>query len=267
MTQIAESAHVDSAAEVDDSVLIGPNCFIGAGVRVGADCVLDNNVTLTGNTTIGCGNRFFPNAVVGTAPQDLKYRGEPTRLIIGERNVFRENCTVNTGTEVGGGVTQIGSDNLLMTGVHVAHDCILEDHLTIANNVLMAGHVKLESNVSVMGGAAMHHFVTVGRYAYVAGFSRVVRDIPPFMKSAGDPVSVRGANVEGLKRARFDEREIERIKEGYRFLYRNGTPLEANITTMLERDVDGYLLELVEFLRRSASGVYGRHRETLRADK
>lgn len=267
MTQIADSAHVDSAAEVDDSVLIGPNCFIDAGVRIGADCILDNNVTLTGNTRIGSGNRFFPNAVIGTEPQDMKYRGDPTQLIIGDRNIFRENCTVNTGTEVGGGVTRIGSDNLLMAGVHVAHDCILDDHLTIANNVLMAGHVNLESHVSVMGGVAMHHFVTVGKYSYVAGFSRVVRDIPPFMKAAGDPASVRGPNVEGLKRASFEESDIGRIRDGYRFLYRSGTPLEVNITTMLNRDVDGHLFELVDFLRRSASGVYGRYRETLRADR
>ena len=269
MTQIAANSHVDPAAQVDGSVVVGPHCTVGPQVRIGPDCVLENNVTLTGRTTIGRGNRFFPNAVIGTEPQDLKYRGGTTKLLIGDQNVFRENCTVNTGTELGGGVTRIGNGNLLMIGAHVAHDCVLEDHLIVANNVMMAGHCKLQSYAAIMGGAAMHHFITIGRHAYVAGFSRVVHDVPPFLKISGDdPCSVRGVNIEGLKRTGFSDAQIDALKQAHRALYRSGSVLSANIAALLaDQRVDGLARELAEFLQRSTTGVNGRHLERLRADK
>jgi UDP-N-acetylglucosamine acyltransferase len=228
-----------------------------------------NNVTVRGRTSIGPDNLFFPNAVVGTIPQDLKYKGADTKLEIGQGNTFRENTTVHLGTEAGDGITVIGSHNHLMAGVHVAHDARLEDSIIVANNVLLAGHVHIESHAVVGGGAAMHHFTTIGRHSFVGGLTRVVHDVPPYMKFSGDPGRVRGFNSENLIRWNFDEDRIAAIRVAYKSLFANRSGMtiaealrHVESNGMLTPDVQN----LLDFIKRSQQSPHGRYRESLRSD-
>jgi len=268
MPEIAPTAYVDGKATLAEDVSVGHNCYIGPNVTLGRGCVLHNNVTLTGHTTVGENNTFFQNAVLGTIPQDLKYRGSPTRLIIGDNNLFRENVTVHLGTELGGGVTEIGSNNLLMAGVHVAHDCHIHNRVVIANNALVAGHVVLEDCAVIGGGAGLHHFVTVGRNSMVGGLSRVVVDVPPFMIYEGNPGAVRGVNTTGLSRNGFTPEQIEAIKDVYKKVFRsNGRSLPALEELARSDGLDENVRYLIDFMQRSFAGKHGRYREALRQDK
>lgn len=277
MAEIHPTAYVDRRAELGPDVEVGPFAHVGADVQVGAGCVIHSRVTLLGPLDIGEHCTFFPGAVLGSAPQDLKYKGGPTRLSIGNHNVFRELVTVHRGTEVdrrSGGVTRIGDHNLLMVGVHVAHDAQVENHVILANNVLIAGHVHIEDCVNVGGASAMHHFVTVGRNAFVGGMTRVTSDVPPFMKIAGYDAVVHGVNAEGMRRWKFPEESVTAVKEAYRLLYgrrgeqgvgRTGRALDEIETNGLMEDPQ--VRYLVEFIRRQMrEGVFGRARERGRSD-
>jgi len=219
MTKIHPTAVVESGARLGEDVEVGPHCYVGPHAVVGPRCSLRNHVTLTGHTTVGADNTFFANAVIGEDAQDLKYHGEPTRLEIGDRNSFREGVTVHRGTELGGGITRVGSDNHVMVGVHIAHDTHLGDHIIVANNTLLAGHVHIEDRVTIGGAAAMHHFSTIGKCAYIAGMTRITTDVPPFMIFAGYQGRVRGLNGEGLARWGFDADEIDALRRVYRALF------------------------------------------------
>lgn len=267
MPQISELAHVDPAAHIDDDVRIGPFCYIGPHVEIGAGCELMNNVTLRGHTRVGRQNVFYPNVVVGVAPQDLKYQGGPTETIVGDRNVFREHVTVHRGTELGGGRTKIGSDGLFMVATHIAHDCVVGDRVLLGNQTQLAGHVVVEDGAVVSALVGLHHFVTVGRYSYVAGLTPVRRDVPPFMKFAGDPNAVRAVNEEGLKRNGFSGADIESLKHAYRQLFRRGAVTSAVLNELEQQDgLNGHVKYLCEFLRQSMSSRFFRYRETLRRD-
>lgn len=266
MSKIAETAWVDSHARIADDARIGHHCYIGPNVVIEPGCVLHNNVTIVGRTTVGRNNTFFQNAVVGTPPQDLKYKGDDTQIVIGDNNVFRENVTVHLGTELGGGVTRVGSHNLFMAGVHLAHDCRLADRIIIANNALIAGHVTLEQSTVIGGGAALHHFVTVGRNAMVGGLTRVVYDVPPFMIFEGNPGSVRAVNVTGLTRNGFDEAQVDAIKAAYKTLYRGGDVRPALDILEQANGDDPNVRHLIEFVRRGFQGRHGRYREAARCD-
>ncbi len=277
MTRIHPTAYVDPQAELGTDVEVGAFSYVGPQVQLGDGCVLAPRVTLLGPSTFGPRNVFHPGCVLGAAPQDLKYKGGPTRLVVGAENIFREHVTVHRGTEVdrqSGGVTRIGDHNLLMIGVHVAHDADLGSNIIIANNVQLAGHIRLEDYVVVGGASAMHHFVTVGRNAYVAGMTRVTHDVPPYMKVVGYDQAVRGVNTEGLRRWRVPEESIARIKEAARLLYaRRGerSPLRtAEALRVIEANglmADEHVRYLVEFLRRKLEvGIFGRVREHYRCD-
>jgi len=266
MTRVAETAYVDTQAQIAGDVEIGHNCYVGPKVSIGPGCVLHNNVTIVGRTTVGKNSQFFQNAVIGTAPQDLKYKGGETEILIGDGNVFRENVTVHLGTELGGAKTLIGSGSLFMAGVHIAHDCHIGDDVIIANNALIAGHVTLEQRVVIGGGAALHHFVTVGRNAMVGGLSRVVYDVPPFMIFEGNPGLVRGVNVTGLARNGFSEAQIEAIKHAYKKLFRGGAVRPALDELTQTNGDDPEVRYLIDFVRRSFQGRHGRYLESLRVD-
>lgn len=273
MSQIHPSACVDSAAEIGRNVVIGPNCCVGAGAVLGDDCRLLNNVTVAERTVCGRANVFYPQTVIGMAPQDLKYRGEPTRLVIGDDNIFRENVTVHSGTEVAGGVTRIGSHNRFLVGVHIAHDALIGNDCILSNYVQLAGHVCLEDKVTMSALIGVHHFTTIGTLAYVGGLTRIVADVPPYMIVEGNPSRVRGFNETGLRRWGFDEGQIKGVREAYRILF---SPRAENFgASMLERitqlenrpQANGEVRYLCASIRRSLhEGVFGRQLESHRRD-
>ena len=272
---IHPTAIVDPRAELGGEVTVGPYCLVGGGVRLGDGCRLHSRVTIEGDTTVGPGCQFFPGAVIGTQPQDLKYRGEPTRLEIGRNNVFREMVTVHPGTAGGGGVTRIGDHNYCLVGVHIAHDCRVGNHCIMANYVQVAGHVKVEDHVVFGGGGGIHHFVTIGRYAMVGGLTRVTADVPPFMifVAARTHGRVRLVNGVGLQRNGFTQQQIAALKDAWLKLYSRRArlsrqPIRQTAEEMLARDgLDPNVRYLCEFiLRSSAHGRHGRYLESLRAD-
>jgi UDP-N-acetylglucosamine acyltransferase len=220
-TIIAHTAVVDPRAELDDDVRIGHHCVVGANVKIGRGTRLENSVTLTGHTSIGRDNRFFPGCVIGGEPQDLSYQGSPTQVIIGDGNVFRECVTVNRGTEKDEGTTRIGHNCYFMANSHVAHDCIVDDRVIMANTVMLGGHVRVEHDATLSGGVAVHHFASIGCYAFVSGLSRVLQDIPPFMLAEGFPARPRCVNVVALKRKNFSTPSIRAISEAHKLLYRS----------------------------------------------
>jgi UDP-N-acetylglucosamine acyltransferase len=214
-------AVVSPEAQLAPDVTVGPFSVIGAQVRIGARCVIGPHAVLSGPTTLGADNRVHAFASIGDAPQDKKYQGEPTRLEIGDRNVFRESCTVNRGTVGGHGVTRIGSDNLFMAFSHVAHDCIIGDNTVFANCASLAGHVEVGDWVILGGLTAVHQFAKIGAHAFLGGGSILSRDVPPYVMVAGNPAVPHSINSEGLKRRGFSEEQIRNIRDAYRILYRS----------------------------------------------
>jgi UDP-N-acetylglucosamine acyltransferase len=264
MPKISPQSLVDPKARLADDVEVGPFCLVGPNVSIGAGCKLLSHVVIQGITTIGKGNTFHPHSVIGGPPQDLKYQGAPTRLEIGDNNLFRENVTVHTGTEKGGGVTRVGNNNMLMVNAHVGHDVIMGSRCIISNNVMIAGHVLIGDNVAMMGGVGIHHFVTIGEYAYLAGYARIHHDVPPFVKVADDD-EVRALNSTGLLRAGFSEADIEELKQAIRHLFYG----EKTFSTKLKEfdtnnGINPHVKRLVEFLRQRDNGKHGRYLESKR---
>ena len=265
--KIHPTAVVHPLARIGADVEIGPYCVIGADVTIGDRTRIGPQVFVDGVTRIGADNLIVGQAALGGPPQDLSYRGEATELEIGDRNTIREFVTINRGTVKGGGVTRIGSDNMLMACCHVAHDCELRDKIILANGVLLAGHVLVEENANVSGGAAAHHFVTIGAYAYIGGMTRMVQDVPPFMILEGHPSRVRGVNVIGLQRGGFAPEEVERLRGAFRRIWRSGSPRKRTLQE-LKREMQGSdaLAHLVQSLENTESGNKGRYREVLRPE-
>ena len=224
-------AIVAADAELAPGVTVGPFSIIGPQVRIGARTVIGPHVVVNGPTTIGADNRIFQFASIGDAPQDKKYQGEPTRLTIGDRNVFRESCTINRGTTHCLGVTRIGSDNLFMAYSHVAHDCVIANNTVFANCAALGGHVEVGDWVIVGGLSAVHQFVKIGAHAFLGGGSILSRDVPPYVMVAGNPATPHAVNAEGLKRRGFTEEQIRNVRDAYRTLYRS----ELKLAEALER--------------------------------
>ena len=217
--QIHASATIDPGAKVSASCRVGPFCVIGAEVELGEDCELISHVSVQGPTKIGAHNRIFPFASIGFEPQDLKYKGEKTRLEIGDHNVIREYVTINRGTAGGGGVTRIGSHCLLMAYTHVAHDCMIGDHVIMANAATLAGHATVEECATVGAFSAVHQFTRVGAHAYIGGGTIITRDVLPFSKtSAAREAKAYGVNAIGLERRGFSKERIAKIQHAYRVL-------------------------------------------------
>jgi UDP-N-acetylglucosamine acyltransferase len=224
-------AVVSSEARLAPDVTVGPFTVIGPGVEIGPRCRIGPHAVINGPTTLGADNQVFQFASIGDAPQDKKYRGEPTRLTIGERNVFREFVTVNRGTTHDQGVTRIGDDNLLMACAHVAHDCVIGNQTVFANGAVLGGHVEIGDWVILGGLSAVHQFARVGAHAFLAGGAMCRRDVPPYVMVAGDPAVPQAVNSEGLKRRGFSEDQIRAIREAYRLVYRS----DLRLTEALER--------------------------------
>jgi UDP-N-acetylglucosamine acyltransferase len=260
MATIHPTALVDPKAQLADSVsvgpyaVIGPNVVIGEGTSIGAHCVVE------GHTTIGCDNQIFQFASIGAAPQDKKYKGEPTQLIIGDRNTIREFCTFNTGTTQDEGITRVGSDNWVMAYVHVAHDCQLGNHLILANNATLAGHVHVGDWVIVGGLTGVHQFVRIGAHAMVGFQTRLAQDVPPFMMVQGNPCEASGFNVEGLRRRGFSAERIAAVKQLYKVIYRQGLTLEAAKAQLVELalarpEAQADVQSVIDFLATATRGI------------
>jgi UDP-N-acetylglucosamine acyltransferase len=226
---IDERALISPQAELAADVSVGPFSVIGPQVRIGARTRIASHVVIKGPTTIGADNVFFQFASIGDAPQDKKYQGEPTRLEIGDRNVFRESCTVNRGTTHDEGVTRVGNDNLLMAYSHIAHDCQVGSRIVMANYVALSGHVQLGDWVIMGGYSGVHQFCKVGAHAFIANNAAVTRDVPPYIMAVGQPATPHSVNSEGLKRRDFSVEQIRNIREAFRVLYRRDLPLEAAV--------------------------------------
>ena len=264
MPKISPHAVIDPQAEIAEDVEVGPFCVIGPQVKIGSGCRLLNNVTILGRTSIGKDNVFFPNAVIGVAPQDKKFKGETTELIIGNANVFREAVSVHVGTELGGGITRLGDNGLYMVNAHIGHDARIGNGVVIANNVMIAGHVVCENNVAIMGGVGIHHFVTVGESAYIGAFSKIHYDVPPFCKVDGSD-KVRGLNKTGLSRAGYSQEDIHALERAYRRLFGKKQPMAIALAEFdTQNGLNPYVKQMVEFLQRRSIGKYGRYLETLR---
>ena len=225
MAHIHPTALVDPAAELDVDVRVGPYAVIGAAVQIGARSEIGAHAVIDGPTRIGQDNRIYPHACIGGDPQDMKYRGEPTSLEIGDRNTIREFCTFNRGTVQDGGVTRVGDDNWVMAYVHIAHDVQIGHHTILANNATLAGHVHVGDWVIVGGLTGVHQFCRLGAHAMLGFQSHVSQDVPPFMTVSGNPLGVHGFNIEGLRRRGFSKERIGQIKVIHRLLYRDGLTL------------------------------------------
>ncbi len=253
---IHPTAIVEKGAEIDPSCEIGPYAVVGPQVKLGPRNVVGAHVVLGGDTTFGEGNRVFSHAAIGGIPQDLKYAGEPTKLAVGDRNQFREFCTVHIGTAGGGGITRIGSGCLLMANSHVAHDVQLGDGSILANCGTLAGHVVVEERVTIGGLSAAHQFTRIGRHAFVSGLTGIVMDVAPYCMVAGSRAELAGVNVIGLQRAGYGEEQIGRIKEAYRVVFRAKLDLKDAIA-QLKAELGGHpeIEHFIRFLEGSERGI------------
>ncbi|WP_028110814.1 acyl-ACP--UDP-N-acetylglucosamine O-acyltransferase [Ferrimonas futtsuensis] len=253
---IHTQAVIHPDAKIGDNVTIGPFSYIGAGVVIGDDTWISSNVVIKGPTTIGKGNKFFQFASIGEECQDKKYAGEPTRLEIGDNNVFRECCTVHRGTVQDQGLTRIGSNNLFMAYTHVAHDCMVGDHVIMANNASIAGHVHVGDHAILGGMTGVHQFVKIGAHAFTAGCSLVLQDVPPYVMASGQSAVPRGINNEGLKRRGFSKEGISAIRKAYKILYRSSlTTAEAMPQLRALADEHPEVGMLADFVEQSSRGI------------
>ena len=248
-TTVHPTALVARGAELGIGVQIGPYCTVGPHVVIEDGTELVSHVVVEGHTRIGPDVVLFPFCTVGMAPQDLKYRGEPTRVEIGARTQVREHCTIHRGTVTGRGITRVGSDCLLMAVAHVAHDCALGDHVIIANNAVMGGHVSIADHVVIGGAAAIHQFVRIGRAAMIGGVSGVEADVIPFGSVIGNRARLAGLNVIGLKRRGFDKPQVQRLHTAFRFLFRHEGVFAQRLAETRQRFGDDPLVaEVLAFI-------------------
>lgn len=260
---IHPTAVISPEAEIHADVKIGPYCVVDAGVHIDAGTELISHVVVSGKTRIGRNNRIFPFASIGHEPQDLKYHGEPSEVIIGDGNTIRENVTINTGTEGGGMMTRLGNDNLLMAYVHIAHDCLVGNEVVFANCATLAGHIEIEDGAIIGGLSAIHQFVRIGRFAMIGGMSGITMDVPPFCLTAGGyKPGLVGLNLVGLKRRGCSNETIRRLKEVYRALLQGKKAVAERLEaaeSLIEDDP--YARELLEFVRSAKRGLITHRRD------
>ena len=256
MPDIHPTAIVEAGAALAAGVRVGAWSTIGANVTIGAGTTIAEHVVIRGRTRIGAGNRIFQFNSIGDAPQDKKYAGEPTELVIGDGNTIREFCTLNTGTVQDQGVTRIGDRNWIMAYVHVAHDCVVGDDTVLANGVTLAGHVRV-GDFTILGGfTAVHQHCRIGAHCMLGGGSIVLQDVPPYVMANGNSASPHGVNSEGLKRRGFTAEAIAAIRRAYKTLYKSGLLLEeAKAQLAAEAAAQTELLPLVEFLAAPGRGI------------
>jgi UDP-N-acetylglucosamine acyltransferase len=249
MSQVHPTALVDPAARLADDVEVGAFSIVGPKVTIGPGSRIGPHVVVTGRTTIGRNTRIFQFASIGEEPQDKKYNGEDTELIIGDNNTIRELCTFSRGTAQGGGKTIIGNDNWIMACVHIAHDCILGDNIIMANNASLAGHVTVGDWAILSGYSLIHQFCNVGEHSFTSFASHVNQSIPPYVTVSGEKARAKGINTEGLKRRGYTPEQIRQVRRAYKVLYRSGLSLEE-ATGQLAEMAEGHdeIQPLVDFL-------------------
>jgi len=255
--QIHPTAVVSPKAVIGEGVTIGPHTVIGDKVSIGSSCSIGPNTLIEGPTVIGRNNKFYGHAAVGTAPQDLKYDGSPTKLEIGDDNQIREFVTLNRGTVGGGGETRIGSRNLLMTGVHIAHDCAVGDDVILANAATLAGHVDVEDSATVGAFCGVHQFCRVGAHAFIGGYSVLTRDVLPFVKTVGirSEAKIYGINTIGLERKGFSDKRLKALNSAYRTLFRKGLKLKDAVSQIRDSgELTPDVKILVEFIETCERG-------------
>jgi UDP-N-acetylglucosamine acyltransferase len=250
VTSIHPTAVVDAGAELGDAVSIGAYSLIGAHVRLGAGVRVASHVVIEGHTDIGDGCEIHPFAILGGPPQHSAHKGEPTRLVIGARNVIREHVTMHCGTAMGRGVTTVGSDGLFMVGAHIAHDCLVGDHVTMINNATLAGHVRLEE-FAIMGGlSAAHQFTRIGRHAFVGGMAGVNYDVIPYGNVWGNHAHLEGLNLVGLKRRGFSRDTINTLRAAYRMLFADEGAFQERVDdTAKAFATSAEVMEVIDFIR------------------
>lgn len=254
--RIHPSAVIHPDAQLADDVRVGPFTTIGPHVVIGAGTWVGSHVVLNGHTRIGQNNQIFQFSSIGEEPQHRAYQGEPTRVEIGDDNVFRENCTVHRGTMIDRGLTKIGSHNLLMAYVHIAHDCVLADHIVMANGVSLAGHVLIEEHCLFGGFALVHQFCRVGRFAFLGHATGATRDVPPFVRCAGYTSKPYGINRVGMQRVGFEPERIAQVKALYKILYRSNLRLvEAKGKLAELAATQSHAKEFLDFLGGSKRGI------------
>ena len=267
MAQVHSSAVVDSSARLGENVTVGPNCVIGSGTQIGDGTVLYANVVIGEDVTIGKNNQFFSNCVVGGRPQILGADADAKigNLVIGDSNTIREQVTIHPSMHPGE-TTKIGSENLLMIGVHIGHDCVLEDNIVMSNYVQLSGHCQIGTGVWLSGMVLLHQFVTIGKWCYAAGLAGVNHDVPPFMIVSGHyPLAVRGVNKRGMIRAGLDEKAQQQVLAAYKKLYRgDGTLIEKAKQMAGEDGLDENVRAIIDVIIKSNEHRFGRHLEQFR---
>ena len=253
---IHPTALIDPKAELADDVKVGAFSIIDAKVRIDTGTIIGPHAVITGRTTIGKNNHIFQFTSVGEQPQDKKYAGEDTELIIGDDNTIRELCTFSRGSMQGGGVTRIGNRNWIMACVHIAHDCSLGDDIIMANNASLAGHVTVGNHAILSGYSLIHQFCSVGEHSFTSFASHVNQSIPPYVTVAGEKAKVKGVNTEGLKRRGYTSEQISQIRRAYKALYREGKPLEEARAVLAEMATDSPEVQpMVDFLKLAERGI------------
>ena len=254
MARIHQTAIVAPRAELAEDVAIGPYCVVGEHVALAAGVSLRAHVVIDGHTAVGERTRIFPFASIGLEPQDLKYKGEPSRLEIGADNTIREYVTINPGTTGGGMVTRVGSNCLLMVGVHIAHDCQIGNYVIMANNATLAGHVVIADYAFLGGLCAVHQFVRIGRHAMIGGMSGVERDVIPFGQVIGNRARLVGLNIIGMQRRGFSREEIQGLRHAYHFLFASDGTLTERVAETAERFGNiAPVADIIEFIRADSS--------------
>lgn len=254
MSLIHATAIVEEGAVLGENVSVGPFAYIGPNVKIGDNTQVSSHAVIDGYTTIGKNNRIFHHAAVGSIPQDLKFAGEKTELIIGDDNTIREFTLLNPGTKGGGSITKVGNGNLLMGYVHLGHDVIMGNHCILANGATLAGHVELGNHVVIGGLTPVHQFVHIGDFAMIGGASALSQDVPPFCLAEGNRANLRGLNLTGLRRAMGRE-DINALKSAYRELFEEGRPLQEVADDILTRTDSPKVKQLCEFIKNSKRGI------------
>lgn len=256
LREIHETAIVHPSAKLGHNVVIGPYAVIGENVEFGNNCFVGPHVVIDGWSKIGDNNRFYHGATIGCEPQDLKFRGEKSFLFIGDNNIFRENVTINRGTEGGGGETRIGNNNLFMAYSHVAHDCQIGNHVVIVNCTALGGHVVVEDRAIIGGLSGVHQFCKIGKMAMIGGCSKIVKDVPPFLLVDGNPARVSGINIVGLRRNGISPEVRDEIKKAFRILYRSSLVINQAVEQMeLQLQGSTEIDHFIRFLRSAERGI------------
>ena len=247
---IHKTAIINSKAKISTNVEIGPYATIGPNVEIGENTLIQSHVNITGNTTIGKGNKLYSFASIGSDPQDLKYKGEETTLLIGDNNTIREHVTINTGTVQGGGLTKIGNNNLIMIGAHIAHDCIIGNNIVMANNTAIAGHAEIEDFVIIGAKCRVQQFTRIGKRAMIGGMTGVLRDVIPYGLSTGNRNYLNGINVVGLRRDKVSNKDILGLTDAYKEIFKTEV-LSENLKNLNGKYTDNPLVkDVLDFINK-----------------